>query len=51
MGHETDLNDVYSSNLIQWERTAYKGRHSLICEVSKGGRVISSSTFEVTIKK
>ncbi|MEY8198915.1 MAG: hypothetical protein RPS47_06715 [Colwellia sp.] len=38
MGHISN-----SGQLIQWETTAYRGRHEMICEIIKSGEVVASA--------
>lgn len=33
LGHETLNENLYSSSFSHWERTAYKGKHKLICQI------------------
>jgi hypothetical protein len=35
---------------IQWERTAYRGRHFMECEIIKNGNVVAKSRYKVNIK-
>lgn len=51
LGHETLDENIYSSSFSHWERTAYKGKHKLICQIIKNNQVIISEKFEVIIKK
>lgn len=47
----SDLGHVCTSNqLIHWERTAYRGRHYLSCEIMKNGSVVASQKRAVHIR-
>lgn len=46
MGHISD-----STGSINWERTAYKGPHRMICEVLRDGRVLARTSHMVKIKQ
>ena len=39
-----------SDSLTQWEQTAYRGRHKMVCEILQGGRVVASTTKIVNIR-
>lgn len=45
MGHTST-----SSGLINWERTAYRGRHEMICEIMKQGEVIAETKRIVNVR-
>lgn len=51
LGHETLDENVYASSFSHWERTAYKGKHKLICQIIKNNQIMTSEKFEVIIKK
>lgn len=46
MGHVSD-----STGKTNWERTAYKGQHKMICELSRDGRVVARASHLVNIKR
>ena len=50
LGHESLDENIFSSSFSHWERTAYKGRHKLICQIIKNNQVITSEKFEVIVK-
>ncbi|WP_027873399.1 nucleotidyltransferase [Spongiibacter marinus] len=39
-----------SDNLTIWRRTAYRGRHEMICEIVKAGEVVASAVHIVNIR-
>mgnify|MGYP000166491310 CR=1 FL=1 len=45
MGHTST-----SENLTHWERTAYRGKHELVCEIMKQGSVVVSKKQVVNIR-
>jgi hypothetical protein len=49
--HEKFVERVEHEIEPHWERTAYKGKHRLICQIEKNGSVIERGIFEVLIKK
>jgi hypothetical protein len=51
LGHETLNENLYSSSFSHWERTAYKGKHKLICQIIKNNQIEASEKFEVIIKR
>jgi len=46
MGHVSK-----STGNINWERTAYKGQHKMICELHRDGKVLARATHFVKIKR
>jgi len=50
-GHESIDYNVFNNSIIHWERTAYKGKHKLICQIMKNSIVITEKKFEVLIKR
>lgn len=44
MGHVNEHDQA-----VQWERTAYKGEHLMICEVLDGSRVVAKGTKRIRI--
>lgn len=47
----SDMGHSYTTNeLIQWERTSYRGKHFMTCEVLRNGRVVASAKREVNIR-
>ena len=51
LGHENIDYNVYNNSIMHWERTAYKGKHKMICQIIKNNNVITEKKFEVLIKK
>lgn len=39
-----------SDNLVHWERTAYRGRHELVCEIVKHNQVVATASRVVNIR-
>lgn len=39
-----------SDSLAHWEHTAYRGQHKLVCEISKNGDVIATTTHVVNVR-
>lgn len=50
LGHESTDYNVFNNTITHWERTAYKGRHRMICQIIKNSTVITEKRFEVLIK-
>lgn len=42
---------TFPGEIVRWERTAYRGSHTMICEVLVGERVVSSGRFIVNIQR
>ncbi|MTI65450.1 MAG: nucleotidyltransferase [Firmicutes bacterium] len=46
-------NDMYhvteGTNLTQWESTAYRGKHELVCSIVKNGSVVARKVCEINI--
>ncbi len=40
-----------STGTVNWERTAYKGQHKMICELHRDGRVLARAAHFVKIKR
>lgn len=51
LGHENIDSNVYNNSIIHWERTAYKGKHRMICQILKNNSIITEKKFEVLIQK
>ena len=46
-----DMGHISSSEqLVHWERTAYRGKHQMICEIIKNGEVVASGKNVVSIR-
>jgi hypothetical protein len=45
MGHTST-----SESLTRWERTAYRGKHELVCEIMKQGTTVISKKQIVNIR-
>lgn len=50
-GHETINYNILNNSIIHWERTAYKGKHNMICQIMKNSTIVAEKKFEVLIKK
>ena len=42
--------ELTTSKLVNWERTAFRGKHKMICEIVRHGAVIAASEMRVNIR-